>query len=66
VFHERASAEVLDSLARKITVESAALQIPVLEISEGGYLPLLEHKNKYGKDYPPVIDEQPAYPGAKK
>ncbi|MBZ5594465.1 MAG: hypothetical protein LAP39_19665 [Acidobacteriia bacterium] len=65
VFHERASAEVLDSLAHKITVETAALQLPTIEISESGYLQL-EHKNKYGKDYPPVIEEQPAYPGAKK
>jgi hypothetical protein len=65
LFHERASAEVLDSLVRKVTVEPAALQLPPLEISESGFLPL-EHKNKYGKDYPPVIDEQPAYPGGNK
>jgi len=65
LFHERASAEVLDSLAHKITVETAAIQLPPLEISESGYLPL-PHQNKYGKDYPPVIEEQPAYPGAKK
>jgi hypothetical protein len=65
LFHERASEEVLDSLAHRITIETAALQLPLLEISESGYLPL-EHKNKYGKDYPPVIEEQPAYPGAKR
>jgi plastocyanin len=65
VFHERASAEVLDSLARKITVETALLQLPPFHISESGYVQL-EHKNKYGKDYPPVIEEQPAYPGANK
>ena len=64
VFHERASTETLDSVARKITVETAALQIPLLTISESGYLPV-EHKNKYGKDYPPVIEDQPAYSGAK-
>ena len=65
VFHERASAEVLDSAARKITVETAALRLPPVEISESGYVQL-EHKNKYDKDYPPVIEQQPAYPGAKR
>ena len=65
VFHERASTETLDSLARRIVVEVAALELAPIEISESGYLQV-EHKNKYGKDYPPVIEEQPAYPGAKK
>jgi plastocyanin len=65
VFHERAAQETLDSLVHKITVETALLELPPLAISESGYLPL-PHKNKYGKDYPPVIEEQPAYPGAKK
>ncbi len=65
VFHERASAETLDSLTRKITVEIAALELTQMQISESGYLPV-EHKNKYDKDYPPVMEDQPAYPGAKK
>jgi plastocyanin len=64
VFHERASAETLDSLTRRITVETAGLDLPPFQISESGYLQL-EHKNKYGKDYPAVIEDQPAYPGAK-
>jgi len=64
VFHERASPETLDSLARRITVENTAPELAPLSISESGYLPV-QHKNKYGKDYPPVIEEQPAYPGAK-
>ena len=65
VFHERASAETLDSLARKIAVEIAALELAPIQISESGYLHV-DHKNKYDKDYPPVIEDQPAYPGAKK
>ncbi len=65
VFHERAAPETLDTLARKVTVETAMLDLPPFSISESGYLPE-PHKNKYGKDYPPVIDEQPTYPGAKK
>ena len=62
VFHERASPETLDRLTRKITVESARLELPPLTISESGYLPA-PHRNKYGKEYEPVI-EQPAYQGA--
>ncbi len=65
VFHERAAPEALDVLTRKITVEAARLELPPLTISESGYLPA-PHRNKYGKDYPPVIEEQPAYPGANK
>lgn len=63
VFHERASPETLDRLVRKITVETGRLELPALMISESGYLPA-PHMNKYGKDYPAVIEDQPAYPGA--
>ncbi len=65
VFHERASPETLDKLVRKITVETARLELPPLTISESGFLPA-PHLNKYGKEYPPVIEQQPAYPGATK
>jgi plastocyanin len=65
IFHERAAPETLDVLVRKITVETARLDLPPLSVSEGGYLPE-PHKNKFGKDYPPVMEEQPAYPGAKR
>jgi hypothetical protein len=65
VFHERAAPETLDVLTRKITVEAARLDLPPLTISESGYLPA-PHHNKYGKDYPPVIEVQPAYPGGNK
>jgi plastocyanin len=64
IFHERASAETLDALTRKITVETASLELPRISVNESGYLQA-PHKNKYGKDYPPVI-EDPAYPGAPK
>lgn len=65
VFHERAAPETLDVLTRRITVEAPRLELPALVISESGYLPA-PHRNKYGKDYPPVIEEQPVYPGANK
>jgi len=63
VFHERASPETLDKLVRKITVETARLELPPLAISESGYLPA-PHLNKYGKEYPPATGEQPGYQGA--
>lgn len=65
VFHERAAPETLDRLVKKITVETARLELPPVTISESGYLPA-PHLNKYGKEYPPVIDGQPAYGGGNK
>ncbi len=65
VFHERASPETLDQLVRKVTVETARLELPPLTISESGYLPA-PHMNKYGKAYPAVIDGQPGYGEANK
>ena len=64
VMHERATPATLDALTRRVTVHEAAVTIPALSISESGYLPL-PHKNKYGKDYPPVTEDS-FYPGARK
>jgi len=62
VFHERATEETLSGLVRRVTVPAAeTLALTPITISETGYIPA-PHKNKYGKDYPPVIDDQPAYP----
>ncbi len=38
--------------------------LPPLIVSETGYV-VTPHKNKYGKDYPPVTDDSILYPGAK-
>jgi hypothetical protein len=46
-------------------VETARLELPAFSISESGYLPG-PHKNKYGKEYPPVLEAQPAYAGEKR
>lgn len=63
IFHERAAQETLNALVRRIRVEdSEGTTVAAASISETGYIPA-PHKNKYGKDYPPVIDGQPAYPG---
>jgi plastocyanin len=64
VFHERAAEDTLNGLKRRVTVAQALPQVlSLITISETGYIPA-PHKDKYGKDYPAVIDGNPAY-GAK-
>ncbi len=64
VFHERASAATLAASSSRITVGDKPLTVPQIAISESGYLPI-PHKNKYGRDYPPVTDDVNMYPGNK-
>jgi plastocyanin len=54
VYHERATTATLSSLTRGVTVHDDRLDLPVITISETGYLPA-PHKNKYGKDYPDQV-----------
>jgi plastocyanin len=61
VFHERASEQTLRALERKVTVNGSPVTLPSITVSESGYIEA-PHKNKYGKDYPPVIEDR-AYPG---
>jgi plastocyanin len=65
LFHERSPEAALKNLARKIVVGADGLQLPVLRVSESGYIQT-PHKNKYGQDYPPVADERPGYSGEKR
>ena len=61
IFHERAAEDTLNGLARRVTVPvSGPLALAPITISETGYIPA-PHKNKYGKEYPPAIDGDPAY-----
>jgi len=62
-FHERALAETLGSLERRITVGAGGLVLPAVSITETGFIPA-PHLNKHGQPYPPVADER-LYPGAK-
>src|SRR5579864_6157799 len=55
VFHERATEQTLAALSRVIEVTAEGAQLPLIPVSESGYLQL-PHKNKYGKDYPPGSD----------
>jgi plastocyanin len=63
LFHERALPDVLVKLERQITVGAEDLTLAALAISEVGYV-TPPHKNKFGKDYPPVTVDQ--YPGSKR
>ena len=64
MFHERALPENLKYLERRITVPETGVVMPLISITETGFIPA-EHLNKYGKDYPPVSNDN-AYPGAPK
>jgi plastocyanin len=65
VFHERASDTTLHSLARRVTVPEAGMELPEMVVSESGYV-AGPHKNKYGQDYPPGSGDDSVYPGARK
>ncbi len=64
MFHERAMPENLKFLERRITVPESGLVLPLISISETGYIPA-PHLNKYGKEYPPPTNDS-TYPGAPK
>lgn len=65
VFHERATEQQLSGLGRRVIVPESGLQLPVIMVSEAGYL-IAPHKNKYGHDYPPSSqDDQVFYPGVR-
>jgi plastocyanin len=60
VFHERASEQTLQALERTVTVDQPDVQLAKLSISESGFIET-PHKNKYGRDYPPVIEDHATY-----
>jgi hypothetical protein len=62
LFHERALPENLRFLERRITVPASGLTLPLISISETGFLPA-PHLNKYGNEYPPAANDG-TYPGA--
>jgi hypothetical protein len=62
IFHERALPENLRFLERRITVPESGLTLPLISISETGFIPA-PHLNKYGNEYPPPANDG-TYPGA--
>jgi len=59
VWHERSTAEHLESLTRTVEVNSTTLDLGVIKVSEEGYIQTL-HRNKYGQDYD-LNRNKPAY-----
>jgi plastocyanin len=65
IFYERARPENLKFLEQgHITVPADGLTLPLISISETGFIPA-PHLNKYGQPYPPVPNNG-TYPGAPK
>jgi plastocyanin len=64
LFHERAVPENLQALERRIHVPEGGLALPLISISETGFVPA-PHLDKFGHDYPPVSSGN-VYPGAPK
>jgi plastocyanin len=64
-WHERATEDTLRRMERKIEVSPEGLTLPVLRISESGFLEG-PHKNKYGQEYPPETPDHTVYPGVRK
>jgi plastocyanin len=64
IFHERSTEQILKQAGRDLAV-AADVTLPPLEISESGYIQT-PHKNKYGHDYPAVIEDRPMYPTGRK
>lgn len=61
VLHERATTETLAALVHNVAVSDSGAVLQPIAISEVGYLPV-PHKNKYGRNYPPVTDDRQGYP----
>jgi len=64
IFHERAKPDNLHFLEHTITATEDGVALPLISISETGYIPA-PHLNKFGQTYPPVPNDS-GYPGAKK
>jgi plastocyanin len=64
IFHERAMPDNLRFLERRIIVPESGAVLPLISISETGFIPA-PHVNKYGNPYPPAGAEG-TYPGAPK
>jgi plastocyanin len=64
IYYERALPNNLRFLERRIAVPEEGLTLPLISISETGFIPA-PHLNKYGAPYPPVPNAG-TYPGAPK
>jgi plastocyanin len=65
IWHERSPVGKLAALERRVQVGADGLAVPLIRISESGWLEL-PHTNKYGKEYPASPPEHVLYPGGRK
>jgi plastocyanin len=65
IFHERSPEKTLQAIERTIAVDQPNVQLGAIAISESGYIET-PHKNKYGKEYPPVIEDRATYSSLKR
>ncbi|MGH9723085.1 MAG: hypothetical protein ACRD8O_22980 [Bryobacteraceae bacterium] len=65
IFHERSLESTLSALEQRVTVAAAPVTVSRIAISESGYLQA-PHSNKFGKDYPPVVEDQAMYYAGRK
>jgi len=59
-FHERATQQTLDALTRKIDVSAGTVALPLVQVSESGYIET-PHPNKYGQAYGPEPGDNAQY-----
>jgi plastocyanin len=60
LFHERATEQTMRTLERNLVVGDVPITLGAIEVSESGYIQT-PHMNKYGHDYPAVIEDRPMY-----
>jgi plastocyanin len=63
VFHERSTEQTLAALTHAVEVTEQPVELAPIQVSESGYIEV-PHKNKFGKEYPPVSDSG-GYSGTK-
>lgn len=61
IIHERTTPETLSRLSRVVNISGVSVTLPLITVSEAGYLPA-PHKNKYGLEYPATSDDVTGYP----
>jgi hypothetical protein len=64
VWYDRVSPEELAKATRTVEIGPTTRQLLPFRLSAQGFVPI-PHKNKFGKDYPPLPpgDEYPGAPG---
>jgi plastocyanin len=60
VFDEQATEQTVAALQRNVTIAGDPVTLAPIDISESGFV-LVPHKNKYGREYPAVIEDRPMY-----